>query len=151
VGEHEADVKKGRISITSPIARAMIGKASGDVVEVRSPGGLKAYEITKVEWVCFTKEDPPDVDESRAVEPLTSLMRQQRPSGSLQKHDIGRGSTGKSDPSETLMRSGYGHRRSSEAVSADEAVRCHSAPAEEAWEPIEGLRRNFSDAQLPGR
>ena len=51
VGEHEADVKKGRISITSPIARAMIGKASGDVVEVRSPSGLKAYEITKVEWV----------------------------------------------------------------------------------------------------
>lgn len=51
VGEHEADVKQGRISITSPIARAMIGKASGDVVEVRIPGGLKAYEITKVEWV----------------------------------------------------------------------------------------------------
>jgi transcription elongation factor GreA len=51
VGEHEADVKQGRISITSPIARAMIGKESGDVVEVRSPGGLKAYEITKVEWI----------------------------------------------------------------------------------------------------
>ena len=51
VGEHEADVKKGRISITSPIARAMIGKGSGDVVEVRTPGGLKMYEITKVEWV----------------------------------------------------------------------------------------------------
>ena len=51
VGEHEADVKKGRISITSPVARAMIGKGSGDVVEVRIPGGLKAYEITKVEWV----------------------------------------------------------------------------------------------------
>jgi transcription elongation factor GreA len=51
VGEHEADVKQGRISITSPIARAMIGKESGDIVEVRSPGGLKAYEITNVEWV----------------------------------------------------------------------------------------------------
>ena len=51
VGEHEADVKTGRISITSPIARAMIGKESGDIVEVRSPGGLKVYEITKVEWV----------------------------------------------------------------------------------------------------
>ena len=51
VGEHEADVKKGRISITSPISRAMIGKESGDVVEVRIPGGLKSYEITKVEWV----------------------------------------------------------------------------------------------------
>jgi transcription elongation factor GreA len=51
VGEHEADVKKGRISITSPIARAMIGKEGGDVVEVSSPGGLKVYEITKVEWI----------------------------------------------------------------------------------------------------
>ena len=51
VGEHEADVKKGRVSITSPIARAMIGKESGDVVEVTTPGGVKAYEITKVEWV----------------------------------------------------------------------------------------------------
>lgn len=51
VGEHEADVKQGRISITSPIARALIGKESGDVVEVKSPGGLKAYEIMKVEWV----------------------------------------------------------------------------------------------------
>ncbi|MDO8324603.1 MAG: transcription elongation factor GreA [Phenylobacterium sp.] len=51
VGEHEADVKQGRISITSPIARAMIGKESGDLVEVRSPGGLNAYEVTKVEWI----------------------------------------------------------------------------------------------------
>jgi len=51
VGEHEADVKEGRVSITSPIARAMIGKESGDLVEVRSPSGLKAYEITKVEWI----------------------------------------------------------------------------------------------------
>ena len=51
VGEHEADVKSGRVSITSPIARAMIGKEIGDVVEVNTPGGVKAYEITKVEWV----------------------------------------------------------------------------------------------------
>ena len=51
VGEHEADVKEGRVSITSPIARAMIGKESGDLVEVTSPGGLKAYEVTKVEWI----------------------------------------------------------------------------------------------------
>jgi transcription elongation factor GreA len=50
VGEHEADVKQGRVSITSPLARAMIGKESGDVVEVSTPGGVKAYEITKVEW-----------------------------------------------------------------------------------------------------
>lgn len=51
VGEHEADVKRGRVSITSPIARAIIGKEMGDVVEVNTPGGVKAYEITKVEWV----------------------------------------------------------------------------------------------------
>jgi transcription elongation factor GreA len=50
VGEHEANVKEGRVSITSPLARAMIGKESGDVVEVNTPGGVKAYEITKVEW-----------------------------------------------------------------------------------------------------
>jgi transcription elongation factor GreA len=51
VGEHEADVRSGKISIASPIARAMIGKEPGDVVEVNTPGGVKAYEITKVEWV----------------------------------------------------------------------------------------------------
>ena len=51
VGEHEADVKGGRISIASPIARAMIGKEMGDVVEVNTPGGVKAYEILKVEWL----------------------------------------------------------------------------------------------------
>ena len=51
VGEHEADVRSGKVSIASPIARAMIGKEMGDVVEVNTPGGVKAYEITKVEWV----------------------------------------------------------------------------------------------------
>src|SRR5580658_7665286 len=51
VGEHEADVRLGKVSIASPIARAMIGKEIGDVVEVNTPGGVKAYEITKVEWV----------------------------------------------------------------------------------------------------
>jgi len=51
VGEHEADVKSGKVSITSPIARAMIGKEKGDTVEVNTPSGVKAYEITKVEWV----------------------------------------------------------------------------------------------------
>ena len=51
VGEHEADVRSGKISIASPIARAMIGKEMGDVVEVNTPGGVKAYEILKVEWV----------------------------------------------------------------------------------------------------
>ena len=51
VGEHEADVRSGKISIASPIARAMIGKERGDVVEVNTPGGVKAYEILKIEWV----------------------------------------------------------------------------------------------------
>jgi len=51
VGEHEADVKQGRISLSSPLSRAMIGKEVGDVVEVNTPGGVKAYEILKIEWV----------------------------------------------------------------------------------------------------
>ena len=50
VGEHEADVKAGRISLSSPLSRAMIGKEVGDVVEVNTPGGVKAYEILKIEW-----------------------------------------------------------------------------------------------------
>ena len=50
VGEHEADVKAGKISIASPIARALISKSVGDSVEVNTPGGVKAYEILKVEW-----------------------------------------------------------------------------------------------------
>ena len=50
VGEVEADAKKGKISITSPLARALIGKKKGATVEVNTPGGAKAYEITKVEW-----------------------------------------------------------------------------------------------------
>lgn len=51
VGEHEADVKAGKISVSSPIARALISKEVGDVVEVNTPGGVKAYEILKVEWI----------------------------------------------------------------------------------------------------
>ena len=50
VGEPEADAKAGRISITSPIARALINKKKGESVEVVTPGGAKAYEITKIEW-----------------------------------------------------------------------------------------------------
>ena len=49
VGEHEADIKRGRLALTSPLARGMIGKESGDVVEVSTPNGIKAYEILKVE------------------------------------------------------------------------------------------------------
>jgi transcription elongation factor GreA len=50
VGEPEADAKKGRISITSPLARALVGKKKGTSVEVVAPGGAKAYEVVKVEW-----------------------------------------------------------------------------------------------------
>ena len=50
VGEPEADAKKGRISITSPLAKALIGKAKGAQVEVNTPGGAKAYAVKKVEW-----------------------------------------------------------------------------------------------------
>ncbi len=51
VGEHEADVKRGRLSLTSPLARGMIGKEPGEVVEVQTPSGVKGYEILKVEWI----------------------------------------------------------------------------------------------------
>ncbi len=51
VGELEADLKQGKISVTSPIARAMIGKQQGDSVKVRTPGGEREYEINAVEFV----------------------------------------------------------------------------------------------------
>jgi transcription elongation factor GreA len=50
VGEHEADIKSGLLSITSPMARAMIGKTVGDSVEVTTPGGTKSYEIMSVKY-----------------------------------------------------------------------------------------------------
>ncbi len=50
VGQDEADVKRGRIAITSPLARALIGKTVGDSVEVNTPKGEKAYEITRVRF-----------------------------------------------------------------------------------------------------
>jgi transcription elongation factor GreA len=50
VGDTEADVKKGKISISSPISRAIIGKKQGDSVEVSTPGGGKSYEIEKVKF-----------------------------------------------------------------------------------------------------
>ena len=51
VGDQEADVKSGRISISSPIARALIGKAVGDAIEVNAPGGARGYEIVQVQFV----------------------------------------------------------------------------------------------------
>jgi transcription elongation factor GreA len=50
VGEDEADIRAGRISITSPIARALVGKSEGDVVDVAAPGGIRSYEIVAVRF-----------------------------------------------------------------------------------------------------
>ena len=50
VGEDEADIRAGRISITSPIARALIGKSEGEAVEVAAPGGTRSYEIVAVRF-----------------------------------------------------------------------------------------------------
>ena len=51
VGDDEADLKQGLISISSPIARALIGKSEGDVADVQAPGGIKSYEIVAVRYV----------------------------------------------------------------------------------------------------
>ncbi len=51
VGEDEADIREGRISVTSPIARALIGKSSGDVVDVTAPGRTRSYEIVSVKYI----------------------------------------------------------------------------------------------------
>jgi len=50
VGEDEADIRAGRISITSPIARALVGKSEGDIVDVEAPGGVKSYEVVSVHY-----------------------------------------------------------------------------------------------------
>ena len=50
VGDDEADIKHGKISISSPIARALIGKYAGDVAEVQAPGGVRALEILDVRY-----------------------------------------------------------------------------------------------------
>lgn len=51
VGEDEADVKLGKISVSSPIARALIGKYAGDIAEVKAPGGTREYEVIDVRYV----------------------------------------------------------------------------------------------------
>ncbi len=50
VGDDEADIKQGKISVNAPIARAIIGKEEGDVVDVQTPGGMKTYEIVQVRY-----------------------------------------------------------------------------------------------------
>lgn len=51
VGDDEADIKNGKISVSSPIARALIGKSEGDIAEVAAPGGIKEYEILEVQYI----------------------------------------------------------------------------------------------------
>ncbi|HEV7799597.1 MAG TPA: transcription elongation factor GreA [Burkholderiales bacterium] len=51
VGEDEADIKEGKISISSPLARALIGKTAGDVAEVQAPGGVREFEILDVKYI----------------------------------------------------------------------------------------------------
>jgi transcription elongation factor GreA len=58
VGEHEADIKRHRISVGAPLARAMIGKEVGDNVVMQNPKGKREYEVTKIEWL-----DVPPLDE----------------------------------------------------------------------------------------
>lgn len=51
VGDDEADIKGGKISVSSPIARALIGKSAGDIAEVMAPGGLRSYEVLDVKYL----------------------------------------------------------------------------------------------------
>ncbi|HEY5676118.1 MAG TPA: transcription elongation factor GreA [Myxococcales bacterium] len=57
VGETEADLKKGRISVTSPIARGLIGREVGDTVKIRTPGGEREYEILEVLFVEYSSDE----------------------------------------------------------------------------------------------
>jgi len=51
VGDYEADIAKGKLAISAPISRALIGKGEGDSVEVKTPGGLKYYEVLAVKFI----------------------------------------------------------------------------------------------------
>ena len=51
VGDDEADIKHRKISISSPIARALIGKSEGDIAEVQAPGGIREYEVVEVQYI----------------------------------------------------------------------------------------------------
>ena len=51
VGEDEADIKQNKVSVGSPIARALIGKQEGDIAQVQAPGGIKEYEILAVKYI----------------------------------------------------------------------------------------------------
>src|SRR5512138_2317717 len=84
VGELEADLKQGRISVTSPIARALIGRSEGDTANVRTPGGQKEYEIKSVEFL---------EDEGIPGESGEQARRRSDPAATLAPWDRGRGTT----------------------------------------------------------
>jgi transcription elongation factor GreA len=65
VGEPEADVKDGKISVNSPIARALIGKTKGAIVEVETPGGARVYKIQRVGWPEDSIKEPRKVVKAR--------------------------------------------------------------------------------------
>jgi transcription elongation factor GreA len=73
VGEPEADVKKGTISVTSPIARALIGKTKGASVEVEAPGGAKVYKIRRVGWLEDRLTDSQQLAPSHMRKPASSV------------------------------------------------------------------------------
>src|SRR5213082_3176578 len=79
VGEPEADAKKGRISITSPLARALIGKAKGATVEVVTPGGAKEYEVKKIEWRRCPCVSPAEPTGPRGARPADRLCESRDP------------------------------------------------------------------------
>jgi transcription elongation factor GreA len=66
VGEHEADIKRGRISIGAPVARALINKEIGDTVTVQSPKGKREYEVTQIEWLEVSALEPGDTGSEAA-------------------------------------------------------------------------------------
>jgi len=59
VGEHEASIKHNRISVTAPVARALIGKEVGDEVKVKTPKGMREFEITDIKWLPVNLDDLP--------------------------------------------------------------------------------------------
>ncbi len=60
VGEHEADIKKRRISLSAPVARALLGKRVGEEVEVQTPKGKREVEVAKIEWLAVPSIDADD-------------------------------------------------------------------------------------------
>src|SRR5213075_308818 len=79
VGEPEADAKKGKISITSPLARALVGKKKGAQVEVVTPGGAQAYQVLKVEWKYTAAGCLPIFLCDGRIHPAIAVRRRQKP------------------------------------------------------------------------